>query len=137
MRGLPKRFGTAEDIRNCYAMVQAGELDAEELLEAIEEWEAQGFACCPVVETNNKTIALVYCPEISAGDTVIVGDSELKIKTVTHVQDEEGQPEKTLLLFSTTPPESEFVKRILSPTVYEQLDITKEEIDQIKEALHG
>lgn len=137
MRGLPKRFGTAEDIRNCYAMVQAGELDAEELLEAIEEWEAQGFACCPIIETNNKTITLVYCPEISDGDTVIVGDKELKVKTVTHVQDEEGQPEHTLLLFSTTPPESAFVKRILSPTVYEQLDITKEEIDQIKEALHG
>ena len=68
MRGLPKRFGTAEDIRNCYAMVQAGELDAEELLEAIEEWEAQGFANCPIVETNNKTITLVYCPEISDGD---------------------------------------------------------------------
>ena len=137
MKGLPKRFGTAEDIRNCFALAQEGVLNAEDLLAAIEEWEAQGFACCPIIETNNKTITLVYCPEISDGDTVIVGDGELKVKTVTHVQDEEGQPEHTLLLFNTTPPESEFVKRILSPTVYEQLDITKEEIDQIKEALHG
>lgn len=137
MRGLPKRFGTAEDIRNCYAMVQAGELDAEELLEAIEEWEAQGFACCPILEANNKTITLVYCPEIAQGDNVIIGESELKVKTVTHTYDEEEQPERTLLLFNSVPPEAAFVKRILSPTVYEQLDITKEEIDQIKEALHG
>lgn len=135
MRGLPKRFGTGDDIRNCFSLVKEGVLSSSDLLTAVINLEAQNYAKCPILKTNNKTITLVYCPEIVSGSIVHVSDEEFEVIEVNHSYSEDNQPERTILLFSETPPESDSVVRTLTPTIYDKLDISKEELDSIKEAL--
>ena len=50
MKGLPKRFATADDIRNCYAMTKTGEIAKADLLEAMEELEKQNYICKKAIE---------------------------------------------------------------------------------------
>ena len=48
MKGFPKVLKTAQDVKNCKDMVDAGQLQAADLLEAIEAIENQNFIICPI-----------------------------------------------------------------------------------------
>ena len=140
MRNFSEHLATADDIRNCFALVQDdspeyADFTAEKLLAAIAELEAQNYAPCPILERSGKTVTLVYCPEIKADDEVIIGEATISVKSVEHTMDEEEQPERTVVTFSSNAPEGSILYRPVEPTIYEKLGISKAEIDEIKEVL--
>ena len=63
MKGFPKVLKTAQDVKNCKDMVDAGQLQAADLLEAIEAIENQNFIICPIRELSEdkKTVTVTYC----------------------------------------------------------------------------
>ena len=69
MKGFPKVLKTAQDVKNCKAMVDAGQLQAADLLEAIEAIENQNFIICPIRELSEdkKTVTVTYCNEAERG----------------------------------------------------------------------
>ena len=68
MKGFPKVLKTAQDVKNCKTMVDAGQLQAADLLEAIEAIENQNFIICPIRELSEdkKTVTVTYCNEAAA-----------------------------------------------------------------------
>lgn len=140
MRNFPKRLATADDIRNCLALVlddspEYEDFTAPKLLAAIADLEAQNFAACPILERSGKTVTLVYCPELEANDDVTIGETTLSVKTVEHTMDEDNQPERTVVTFQLNAPEGAILYRPVEPTIYETIGITKAELDEIKEVL--
>ncbi len=140
MKGLPKRFATADDIRNCHALANAGELSKSELLEAMEELEEQNYIHCPIrdISGDAKTITIGYCAEANEGDEAIVGNKTVTLKSVTHIEGEgeEGMDagyETTELGLSAKAPSDADMVRVKAPyNIYDQLGMEKEEFDEIK-----
>ena len=87
MKGFPKVLKTAQDVKNCKAMVEAGELAAEDLLAAIEAIENQNYIKCPIRELSEdrKTVTIGYCSEAAAGGKVTAGGVTATIQTVEHI----------------------------------------------------
>lgn len=143
MKGFPKVLKTAQDVKNCKAMVEAGELEAEDLLAAIEAIENQNYIKCPIRELSEdrKTVTIGYCSEAAAGGKVTAGGVAATIQTVEHINgepDEEGKTEKettAITISRAIAAGSDFLKIANAPSVYEDLDMTAEELDQIKEEL--
>ena len=126
MKGLPKRFATADDIRNCYALTKTGEIAKADLLEAMEELERQNYICCPIREISSDC------------KTVTVGDKTVTIRSVNHIQGEaqEGMEagfETTEIGLSAKVAADANCIDVTAPyNIYDQLGITKEEFDEIK-----
>ncbi len=143
MKGLPKRFATADDIRNCYALVQSGEIERADLLEAMEELERQNYICCPIREISSdfKTVTVGYCAEASEGSEAIVGNRAVTIESINHIPGEaqEGMDagfEKTEIELSAEVAADAICIDVTAPyNIYDQLGITKAEFDEIKAAL--
>lgn len=143
MKGFPKVLKTAQDVKNCKAMVEAGELAAEDLLAAIETIENQNYIKCPICELSEdrKTVTIGYCSEAAAGGKVTAGGVTATIQSVEHIDgepDEEGKAEKettALTISRAIAAGSDFLKITNTPSVYEVLEMTAEELDQIKEEL--
>ena len=78
MKGFPKVLKTAQDVKNCKGMVDAGQLQAADLLEAIEAIKNQNFIICPIRELSEdkKTVTVTYCNEAAAGAKVNCNHSE-------------------------------------------------------------
>lgn len=140
MKGFPKVLKTAQDVRNCKAMVTAGKLKPADLLEAIAAIESQNFIKCPIMEVSSdrKTITVGYCYEAAAGGKASAGAITTTIQNVAHLDgepDTEGktQKEKTMIELSRAiAAGSEFLYIVNAPSVYETLDISEEELEQIK-----
>ena len=140
MKGLPKRFATADDIRNCYALTKSGEIAKADLLEAMEELERQNYICCPIREISSdcKTVTVGYCAEATEGTNAIVGDKTVTIRSVNHIQGEaqEGMEagfETTEIGLSAKVAADANCIDVTAPyNIYDQLGITKEEFDEIK-----
>lgn len=144
MRDFPKRIATAEDIRNCKALVDNGTFEAKELLEAIENLEKMNYLHCPIqaIGEDRKTITINYCAEAKSGTKAIVGN---KTVTITNVAHEEGEPSEqtgeqqleTTIINTSAMVSSEATEiAITAPyTIYESLGITAAELEQIKEEL--
>lgn len=143
MKGFPKVLKTAQDVKNCSALVTAGELAAADLLEAIEAIENQNFITCPIVDLSEdrKTVTIMYCNEAAAGAKATAGGVTATIQTVEHLNgepDEEGKVEKektTITLSRAIAAGSASLKIHNTPSVYDTLDITEDELNQIKEGL--
>ena len=140
MKGLPKRFATADDIRNCYELTKTGEISRAELLEAMEDLERQNYLHCPIREISGdgKTITIGYCAEAAVDGKAVVGNKEVTIRTVEHIQGEaeEGMEagfETTEIGVSAKVASDSEVIDIPAPyNIYDQLGMTKEEYDEIK-----
>lgn len=144
MRDFPKRLATAEDIRNCKALVDDGVFEAKELLDAIEELENTNYLHCPIlaVGEDKKTVTVKYCPEAQAGTKAIVGNKTVTITNVTH---EEGEPDEntgekqleTTIISTSAMVSTDAVEiAVTAPyTIYDSLGMTAEELEQIKEEL--
>lgn len=143
MKGFPKVLKTAQDVKNCKAMVDAGELEAGDLMEAIAALENQNFITCSIVELSEdrKTVTVMYCSEAAAGGKAGAGGITATIQEVEHINgepDEEGKVEKektTITLSRAIAAGSALLKIQNTPSVYEALDMTEDEINQIKEEL--
>ena len=140
MKGLPKRFATADDIRNCYEMTKTGEISKAELLEAMEELEEQNYLHCPIREISGdcKTVTIGYCAEATEGDEAIVADKTITLRSVRHIQGEaeegaEASYETTELgLSAKVSAEATEIKVTAPYNIYDQLGMSKEEFDEIK-----
>lgn len=140
MKGLPKRFATADDIRNCYELTKTGEISKAELLEAMEELEEQNYLHCPIREISDdcKTVTIGYCAEATEGDEAIVADKTITLRSVRHIQGEaeegmEASYETTELgLSAKVSAEATEIKVTAPYNIYDQLGMSKEEFDEIK-----
>lgn len=140
MKGLPKRLATADDIRNCYAMTQTGEIEKSDLLEAMEELESQNYIHCPIreISSDGKTVTVGYCAEAAVGAEAIVGDKTVTIRSVNHIEGESEQGmgpsyETTEIGVSAKVSADATVIDVTGPyNIYDDLGITKEEFDEIK-----
>lgn len=144
MRDFPKRLATAEDIRNCKALVSNGTFEAKELLTAIENLEKTNYLHCPIlaIGEDKKTVTIRYCAEAKAGTKAIVKGKTVTINTVAH---EEGEPEEgigetqletTILTVSAMVSSDSTEVLVTAPyTIYDSLGITAAELEQIKEEL--
>ena len=109
MKGFPKVLKTAQDVKNCKDMVDAGQLQAADLLEAIEAIENQNFIICPIRELSEdkKTVTVTYCNEAAAGAKVTAGGVTATIQSVEHIDGEpdgsgKAEKEKTKITLSRT-----------------------------------
>ena len=133
MKGFPKVLKTAQDVKNCKDMVDAGQLQAADLLEAIEAIENQNFIICPIRELSEdkKTVTVTYCNEAAGGVTAT-------IQSVEHIDGEpdgsgKAEKEKTKITLSRTiAAGSEAIKITNTPSVYDTLGMTEEELEAIK-----
>lgn len=96
MKGFPKVLKTAQDVKNCKDMVDAGQLQAADLLEAIEAIENQNFIICPIRELSEdkKTVTVTYCNEAAAGAKVTAGGVTATIQSVEHIDGRTGRIRK-------------------------------------------
>ena len=103
MKGYPKTIGTGRDLLNLLQLVQAGELEAADLKASIEALKACAWQTVPVLEVSadRKTVTVRYCAEAEKGKVTASG---AKIVEVEHLNDEEGEPEKTVLTMSAAIP---------------------------------
>ena len=136
MKGLPKRFATADDIRNCHELTKTGEISKPELLEAMENLERQNYLHCGIqsISEDKKTVTVVYCAEAHVNDKAICNGKTVTIKGVNHVPgEEEGTFDATeILLSAKVDADAEIIDIPLPYTIYDQLGMTKEEFDEIK-----
>ena len=140
MKGFPKVLKTAQDVKNCKDMVDAGQLQAADLLEAIEAIENQNFIICPIRELSEdkKTVTVTYCNEAAAGAKVTAGGVTATIQSVEHIDGEpdgsgKAEKEKTKITLSRTiAAGSETIKIANTPSVYDTLGMTEEELEAIK-----
>ena len=135
MKGFPKVLKTAQDVKNCKDMVDAGQLQAADLLEAIEAIENQNFIICPIRELSEdkKTVTVTYCNEAAAGAKVTAGGVTATIQSVEHIDGEPDEKEKTKITLSRTiAAGSEAIKITNTPSVYDTLGMTEEELEAIK-----
>ena len=143
MKGFPKTLKTAQDVKNCKSMVDVGELDAADLLEAIETLENQNFITCPIAELSEdrKTVTVMYCNEAVEGGKAGAGGITATRQEVEHLNgepDEEGKVEKEktrITLSRAIAAGSALLKIHNTPSIYETLDMTEDEISQIKDEL--
>mgnify|MGYP000348508162 CR=1 FL=1 len=137
MKGFPKVLKTAQDVKNCKAMVDAGQLQATDLLEAIEAIENQNFIICPIRELSEdkKTVTVTYCNEAAAGAKVTAGGVTATVQSVEHIDGEpdgsgKTEKEKTKITLSRAiAASSETIKIANTPSVYETLGMTEEELE--------
>ena len=139
MKGFPKVLKTAQDVKNCKDMVDAGQLQAADLLGEIEAIENQSIIC-PIRELSEdkKTVTVTYCNEAAAGAKVTAGGVTATIQSVEHIDGEpdgsgKAEKEKTKITLSRTiAAGSEAIKITNTPSVYDTLGMTEEELEAIK-----
>ena len=140
MRGLPKVLKTAQDVRNCKAMVDTGQLQAAELQDMIEALENQNFIGCPIRELSEdkKTVTVTYCSEAGVGTKVITGNVTAVIRSVEHIDGEpdgsgKTEKEKTKITLSKAIVAGyDVIKIVGEPSVYDVLGMDAEELEAIK-----
>lgn len=140
MRGLPKVLKTAQDVRNCKAMVDAGQLQATELKEMIEALENQNFIVCPILELSEdkKTVTVTYCSEAGVGVKATAGNVTAVIRSVEYIDGEpdgtgKTEKEKTKITLSRAIADGSDVIKIKSDSsVYDALGMDAEELEAIK-----
>lgn len=99
MRGFPKRISTEADFLNCLAMVQQGDLLAEDLTREIAAVEQREYVSMPIVEISDdrKTVVVADNELIVAGKK-IRNNSSTSISAVVEVDeaafDEDGVSEE-------------------------------------------
>ena len=139
MKGLPKRFETAADIRNCFALVQSGDIVAKDMLEAMEGLENQQYIICPIKSISNKTITVGYCAEAHVDAVVAVGNKTATIVTVEHIlgETQEGQERQyeTTEITLSAKVTGDVAKIPSGHDIYAYLGMTKAEFDEIKAQL--
>jgi hypothetical protein len=146
MKGFPKTIGTGQDLFNCLAMVQAGELAAADLKNTIEAIEAQKYIYCPIVSISEdrKAVTINYCHEVQTSQAVNTATAGCTISAVEHkrvntgTQEDENEtvPNQTIVTLSAALGAGETVLKIPAPvSQYTALGITQEQINSIKVVL--
>lgn len=77
MKGFPKKISTGQDLHHCLAMVQTGELEAQDLLQAIDAIERREYIEMPILDVSDdrKTVTVIECDMLRSGAKVRNGAS--------------------------------------------------------------
>ncbi len=140
MKKFPKMIQTGQDVENCFGMVGTGELEAADLLRALENIGRRAFIFCPIYEyrdTARTKPVIRYCGEAVAG---AAGNCE--IVSVRHEADAEaadmgGGYAFTVLTLAAPLADEESTIKIPAPDPFVQMGIDRERVDEIKEALRN
>ena len=151
MRNMPKIIGTGQDIYNLLGMVQAGNLAAEELREAIRGIEEEKYIFTPViaVSEDKRYVTTNYLAEAAKGAKVLCEGKKYTIKSVEHVVVEsmtaaeteeettEAKEEKqTVIGVDADLTETVAKVGVESPvSVLDNIGITQEELNSVKGVL--
>lgn len=134
MNGYPKAIGTGQDLYNCLALVQSGNLKAADLRQTLDAIDARKWIHCSVVSISDdrKTVTVRYCNEADEGQAISTG---AKIVTVEHIC-EEKEPSETKITLSEALPAGKnevYIPAAASPL--EELGITQDKLNGISEVL--
>lgn len=140
MKGHPKKLKTKEDYYNCLAMVQAGELPAAGLREALDALEKRRYIPCNILQIsgNRKEVTVLYCTEAKVGAAFIAGEAAGEVTAVTNIQAEQGSDEQsvTKLGLSVAVPQDITVVQVMnSVDVLARVGMTEADIAAIREVL--
>lgn len=139
MKGYPKQLKSKADYFNCLAMVQAGELEAAGLTEALDALEKSRYITTGILETPAANqVLIMFCNEAAAGAGFISGDLRGTVKEVAHNTTEDiNGPDTTLLTLDTeiTAGANEISVFNGASDVLARVGITEEEIKAIREVL--
>lgn len=145
MKGFPKTINTGQDLFNCLALVQAGELPTHEMKAAIAGIEARAVIACPILSASadRKTIRVRYCAEAEEGQK-IGNAAGSKITGVKHINDSgegaEGNnaPEATEITLSKAIGAEETVLYVpASVNPLDEMGITEEQFNSVKVVLES
>lgn len=140
MKGYPKRIKTKEDYYNCLAMVQAGELAAAGLKEALDALEKRRYISCNILQIsrNRKEVTVLYCTEAKVGAAFIAGEATGEVTAVTNVQAAQGSDEQSVTklgLSAAVPQDVTAVEVMNSVDVLARVGMTEDDIRAIREVL--
>ena len=140
MKGYPKKLKTKEDYYNCLAMVQAGELPAAGLREALDALEKRRYIPCNILQIsgNRKEVTVLYCTEAKVGAAFIAGEAAGEVTAVTNIQAEQGSDEQSVTklgLSAAVPQDVTVVQVMNSVDALARVGMTEADIAAIKEVL--
>ena len=140
MKGYPKKLKTKEDYYNCLAMVQAGEIAAAGLKEALDALEKRRYISCNILQIsgNRKEVTVLYCTEAKVGAAFIAGEATGEVTAVTNVQvarDSDEQSVTKLGLSAAVPQDVTAVEVMNSVDVLARVGMTEDDIRAIREVL--
>lgn len=164
MNGFPKVIKTKSDLVNTFKLVQKGKLKKEDWLAAVEKLENQNWIMCPVMvlSEDRKTVTIMYCAEVAAGQKIKNGAVYPTVQAVETVEADkdtteeenaaaEGQEAATedataagqnntvtytvLTLSKAVIIGTETIGIPAAVTFYDRMGITEEEVEEMKGAL--
>lgn len=117
MKGYPNNFNTKEDYYNCLAMVQAGELEAAGLIEALNALEEQRYIHTVILSRSEdgKSVHIMLCSEVAIGAAFYCGAVAGVVKNAVGTHNAKiDEPDTMQLMLSAGVPETEKEIHILS-----------------------
>ena len=139
MKGYPNNFNTKEDYYNCLAMVQAGELEAAGLKEALKALEEQRYIHTAILTrtTDKKGVNTMYCPEIAVGAAFYCGNvtGNVKAAVATHSASADEPDTMALTLSAAVPDEETKIHIISSVDNLALVEMTEDDIKAIEGVL--
>lgn len=141
MKGYPTQLKTKEDFYNCLAMVQAKELNAAGLQQALDALEEQRYINAGILSKaqENKQVNIMYLNEAEANTAFKCREVTGTIKSVTSKQsaDEQEEPSTTTLILSAAVPADATSVMIYNSTidVLAGYGMTEDDIKAIKGVL--
>lgn len=139
MKGYPNNYNTKEDYYNCLAMVQAGELEAAGLKEALNALEEQRYIHTTILSraSGGTSVNIMLCPEVTIGAAYYCGNVTGTVKNAvgTHSATTD-EPDTMQLTLSAAVPETEKDIHIISAVDNLALvGMTEDDIKAIKGVL--
>lgn len=140
MKGYPKILNTKEDYFNCLAMVQAGQLKAAGLLEALNALEKRRYIESRIMSASadKKQVVVMYCAEATKDAIFYSGEVTGTIKAVTNAMstDTTQTPDTTTLTLSAAVPKDAITINIMnSVDVLASVGMTESDVTAIKGVL--
>ena len=140
MKNMPRKLNTKQDILNCLELVKTdANYKAADLLKLLDALINRNFIIAVIdeISSDRKTVTLKYCAEAIVNGNVESNGTTLKIKSVEHIDgepDDQGNvsKESTKVVLSGKLDDmytSLYIEA--NPTIYEVMDIAKEEFDNI------
>ena len=143
MRGFPKKVATGQDLLNCLALVQAGELTANDLAEAIQQIEERKYITVPILSlsADRKTVKTMQCAEAISGARI--KNHTATTITAAETADDETEPTAggveatkiTTIVLSKPLPEAATEIKIAARDPFAEIGTTETLINSIKGVL--
>ena len=140
MKGYPKMLNTKEDYLNCLAMVQAGELEAAGLQEALDALEKQRYIETRIMSASDdrKQVTVMYCAEAAKGAAFYSGEVKGTVTAATSVMSADNNEEPsttTFTLSAAVPKDAVTISVMNSVDILANVGMTEDDITAIKGVL--